>query len=329
MKEREKQILYTIINHYIKTGESVGSRTIEKKYDFGVSSATIRNVMADLEDMGLISKTHTSSGRVPTEEGYKIYIDELIDEKQNNLDDNIEYINIKNNQLSRIIKGINEMLAKLTKSTSIALEPGIEKHILKKVDIIPINLKKVFVVAITNLDIVKTAYVDLYNYTTEDVLKKASEHINECIDKNEYTLDNLRLFLERVGEIDDGFSSKNISNLYLSNESAMLLHSTDIMESIHFLEDKENIQIFLNSIVKDKKIIPYDVKVIFGKDLGIPALYNYVMMFSIYEYEGERGIISIIGPHRMDYRNNINLFNYINEVLKQSLNDPSMMKLLG
>ena len=78
MNEREQLILKAIIKHYLEFGESVGSRTLEKKYSIGVSSATIRNTMADLEDKGLIAKTHTSSGRIPTSEGYKLYVEELI-----------------------------------------------------------------------------------------------------------------------------------------------------------------------------------------------------------------------------------------------------------
>ena len=78
MNDREQLILKAIIKHYLEYGESVGSRTLEKKYSIGVSSATIRNTMADLEDKGLIIKTHTSSGRIPTSEAYKLYVDELI-----------------------------------------------------------------------------------------------------------------------------------------------------------------------------------------------------------------------------------------------------------
>ena len=78
MNDREQLILKAIIKHYLEFGESVGSRTLEKKYNIGVSSATIRNTMADLEDKGLIVKTHTSSGRIPTSEGYKLYVDELL-----------------------------------------------------------------------------------------------------------------------------------------------------------------------------------------------------------------------------------------------------------
>ena len=78
MNDREQLILNAIIKHYLEFGESVGSRTLEKKYDIGVSSATIRNTMADLEDKGLIVKIHTSSGRIPTSEAYKLYIDELV-----------------------------------------------------------------------------------------------------------------------------------------------------------------------------------------------------------------------------------------------------------
>lgn len=190
MNEREKQILYTIISHYIKTGESVGSRTIEKQYDFGISSATIRNAMADLEDKGLISKMHTSSGRIPTEDGYKIYIDNIMESINNEVGvkDIDSYVELKNRQVGLIVKNITEALAKLTKSTALSLEPSVEKHKLKKVELIYVNEKRAYVVAITDLNIVKSANINLFNYTSEDTLKNVNKYINEIIKKQKIIL---------------------------------------------------------------------------------------------------------------------------------------------
>lgn len=112
------------------------------------------------------------------------------------------------------------------------------------------------------------------------------------------------------------------------NESSMLLHSNNLISGIKYIENKENFKNILKNLVEDKNYEPYTINVLFGSNLGIEELSNYVLMFSIYEYEGERAIICIIGPHRMNYLENINIFSYMNEMLKQSLANTTMMKLI-
>ena len=229
MNEREKQILNTIINHYIKTGESVGSRTIEKKYDIGVSSATIRNAMADLEDKGLIYKMHTSSGRVPTEKGYRTYIDELMDdEKDDGYNDINSYIKLKSKQIGLILENITELLSKISKHTAVSLEPSVEKHKIKKIDMIHVNDRRAYVVAVTDLDIVKAANINLYNITSEKVLKEATRYVNNLIISNNYsyTLQDLKNFLEKVGELDTGFSEMILNSVYLMNLISYFIQMT-------------------------------------------------------------------------------------------------------
>lgn len=330
MNEREKQILYTIISHYIETGESVASRTIEKKYDIGVSSATIRNAMADLEDKGLICKMYTSSGRIPTEQGYKMYINDLMNELQNeNYNDINSYVKLKSKQIGLILENVTELLSKISNQMAISLEPSVENHKIKKLELIHVNDRRAYVVAITDLGIVKTANLNLYNITSEQVLKKASSYVNKLInsDNYSYNLQDLKNFLQNVGELDSGFSDKNDSRLCMSNETNLLLCSDNLMETIKFLDDKENLKQIFKGIVDDKKYDPYEVNIIFGKDLDIERLNNCVIIFSIYEVDGERGLIGIVGSQRMNYKENIQLMNYITDILKQAINSTVVLKL--
>lgn len=332
MNDREKLILYTIISHYIKTGESVGSRTIEKKYDIGVSSATIRNAMADLEDRGLISKMHTSSGRIPTNEGYRTYFDELIFNKKNNeyIDVN-SYAKLKNNHVERILENVTEVLGKFSNCMAISLEPSVEKHKIRKIEIIHIDDKRAYVVAITDVGIVKTSNLSLFNYTQEEVLKELTRYINNLIISNNYTytLQELKNFLETIGELENSFSSKEDAKLRTFNETSVFLYSNNISETINFIQDRDKLKEILKNIVKNEKYEPYDINILFGEDLQIEELKDYALMFSIYEYENERGLICLLGPSRMNYSENINLFNYINSILKSSLNNSNILKLLG
>lgn len=327
MNDREKQILYTIIAHYIKTGESVGSRTIEKKYDMGVSSATIRNAMADLEDLGLLSKTHTSSGRVPTIAGYKKYVDEIMNLKYDTgYNDQIKF---RNKHLGMILENIGETLSRLSGVTAISLEPSIDNHRLRKVQLISINSKKAYVVCISDLGMVKTANINLFNYTSDDILNKVTEFVNSYIVSTDYnyTLDDLKHFLEKVGELDEGLSEKNDAKLNILNKTSLLLHSDNLEDTVRFFEDDNNIKEIFKSFINNEKYIPYEINIIFGEDLEIPELKNYSLIFTIYEYENQRGVVGIIGPNRMDYKENINIFNYISVVLKCSLNSSKLLKI--
>jgi len=142
MNEREQLILKAIIKHYLEFGESVGSRTLEKKYSIGVSSATIRNTMADLEDKGLIAKTHTSSGRIPTSEGYKLYVEELIKIRDISTEAKakvVEAYNKKMNQIDMIFEETSRLLSKISKYAGVVLEPTIRQEGIRKVQLVHIN----------------------------------------------------------------------------------------------------------------------------------------------------------------------------------------------
>lgn len=330
MNEREKQILYTIISHYIKTGESVGSRTIEKKYDIGVSSATIRNAMADLEDKGFIYKMHTSSGRVPTEQGYKIYIDDLMDDIQNTSYNDINsYVKLKSKQIGLILENVTDLLSKISKQMAVSLEPSVENHKIRKLELIYINDRRAYVVAVTDLGIVKTANLNLYHITSESVLTKASSYVNKLIKSNNYSysLQDLVNFLQNVGELDSGFSDKNDSKLCVSNESNLLLYADNFIETIKFLDDRENLKKIFKNIAENTEYTPYEVNILFGKDLEIECLRNCVIIFSIYQVNDERGLIAIVGSQRMNYRENIQLMNYVTDILKQAISSTNILKL--
>lgn len=331
MNDREKQILYTIIAHYIKTGESVGSRTIEKKYDVGVSSATIRNTMADLEDKGLIEKVHTSSGRVPTRDGYKLYIDDIMtytsySEYSDCFDSISEF---KSKQLSSIVKTITELLAKSSNNTVITLEPSVEKNKLKKLEMVYVNENRVFVVAVTDSGVVRTANLLLKNYTTEYTIKELNQYINGIIKNNGYSLVELKQVLSNIGKLDDGFESENTTKLHIANETSLLLHIDNLETSLKFIEDKENFKNILKSIIDNDKFSPYEVNVIFGADLEIKELKNFSLVFTKFDYEGELGAICILGSTRMDYKENISKLQYANEILIKSLSYMQGIKLLG
>ena len=142
VSEREKLVLGAIIDFYLLSGETIGSRTLVKKYNIDLSSATIRNVMSDLEDMGFIAKTHTSSGRIPTDKGYRFYLEELLRIEKLSRDE-LNRINatyeFKVREIEAILKKTSTLVSKLTNCIGVVIEPTHRKEEIRKVELIHID----------------------------------------------------------------------------------------------------------------------------------------------------------------------------------------------
>ena len=180
--EREKLVLNAIVNYYLNFGDTIGSRTLVKKYGIDLSSATIRNVMADLEDMGFIAKTHTSSGRIPTDKGYKYYLDELLKieklTKQEKENIELSYEN-RVNELDMLLQHTSSLLSKLTTYAGIAMEPAVIIEKVKKVELVHIDDYMIISIIVLENRAVKTKKVILTNPITKDELAELTEEINE------------------------------------------------------------------------------------------------------------------------------------------------------
>jgi heat-inducible transcriptional repressor len=131
LDERKRKILNAVIKNYLETGEPVGSRTISKYTDLNLSSATIRNEMSDLEDMGYILQPHTSAGRIPSDKGYRFYVDDMLKEKQNEVSEIKEKLIEKADKLEVILESAAKMLATDTNYTSMVTKPQYKKHLVK------------------------------------------------------------------------------------------------------------------------------------------------------------------------------------------------------
>ena len=296
MNDREQLILKAIIKHYLEFGESVGSRTLEKKYSIGVSSATIRNTMADLEDKGLIAKTHTSSGRIPTSEGYKLYVEELIKIRDISTEAKakvVEAYNKKMNQIDMIFEETSRLLSKISKYAGVVLEPAIRQEGIKKEEVQNINM-------ILNDEINRSQ-----NFTLSDLekfLTNTDLFVPEDFQKNKM-LNEGKLFFEGG------------SNLIESNTSDVM----KIIDRVRFFNNPEDMkQIFLQ-FIQTNQFKDGEVNVIFGEDLDIAGLEDFSFVFSVYTMGDAKGIMGVIGPKRMKYSETVGLVEYVSEEVKQLL----------
>lgn len=329
LNERKKYILYYIINEYLNTSEPVGSRTIAKSSDLGISAATIRNEMSDLEEMGFLIKSHASSGRIPSEDAYKLYVQEsLNDFRKKYINDKKTSLKLRNNDLNinieELIGSAAEILSKVTDNVVIfSLERPTNIKIYH-VEILKISEFDYVLLTVLKSGEVNSNVFKMPNDLKNEDIKKINHLLNSLIKKND-TIENLK------AEFDSTINKSKFNKDLLNNVFRMIKSNymnlgniktniygltnifnlteynnlENIKEFISFINDKENIANLLNKNTNEY------VEVYVGTELGIPELEkNSVVLTNIYLNNYYIGRIGVIGPLRMDYKNTIStLYN--------------------
>ena len=182
LNERKRKILTTIINEYITTAEPIGSRHIAKHADLGLSSATIRNEMADLEEMGYLEQPHTSAGRIPSDKGYRFYVNELMggyEVTQQDMDLLAAAMTVKVHQFDKAIRQASMLLSKLTNYTAFLMTPEMKHGAIKTIELIPIDASSLLIVLVTNEGIMKNKRVIVSKGINAEFIPKISAILKE------------------------------------------------------------------------------------------------------------------------------------------------------
>ncbi|MGL4653625.1 MAG: heat-inducible transcriptional repressor HrcA [Cetobacterium sp.] len=323
VSDREKLVLSAIIDFYLLSGETIGSRALVKKYNIDLSSATIRNVMSDLEDMGFIVKTHTSSGRIPTDKGYKFYLEELlkIEKLSREEQDRINSVyEIKMRELDSVLKKTSTLLSKLTNYVGIVIEPTHKKDKIKKVELIHIDDYMAMAVIVMENKSVRTKKIFFDEHCTEDELAKLSKKINNEI-KNHLVESH------EIEKIIDFVYSEVEGKLFLENSSEIFRDKqvNDISDVLDIFSKRGKIKELFEEAIKSKPFKEGEVNVIFGEELAVKGLEDYSFVFSVYNMDNSPGIIGVMGPKRMSYSKTMGLIQHVtkevNKVIKEISNE--------
>ena len=328
MDERQKKLLKEIVESYINNVKPVGSQALCKK--FKLSSATIRNEMALLEKLGYIEKNHVSSGRVPSEKGYKYYVDYLMKPKELNGEEMLKLQTIFHNQqlqVSDAIAKCMEIIADITNYTSVVLGKSSSDNTLQQVNIIPLDNNQVIALVCTNKGIVENKKFNISENIFLDELVKTCDIINKMLigtpidqvsERLEFEIKpiiskTIRQY-EKVYEIFyDAFNdfTKNSANVFFSGKTNILKQPEyDNIEEIKRIVNKFEDE----SLVKKIEEASEGVNVYIGETEFDP---NVTIIKSKYNINGEEGTIAIIGPKRMEYDRVIGLLEYINKELNE------------
>ncbi|MBP5463449.1 MAG: heat-inducible transcription repressor HrcA [Lachnospiraceae bacterium] len=309
-------ILRAIIQNYLETGEPVGSRTISKYTDLNLSSATIRNEMSDLEEMGYIVQPHTSAGRIPTDKGYRLYVDMLMQDKQMELDNMKLELNAKSEKLDSILKEAAKVIAVNTNYASMITAPRYHKHRIKFLQLTQVDPESLLTVIILDGNIVKNNLIHTDEELTQETLLKLNLMLNTFLQGLDLQEINASV-IQRIRNESGGYSaliSDILDVIATSMESeeveAYTSGSTNIFKYPE-LNDSAKASTLLNALEEKKQLteLMYQegdsergIQVYIGDESPIEATKDCSVVTATYHLEdGVYGKIGIIGPRRMDY----------------------------
>ena len=344
LNEREKNILRYIIQQFILTASPVGSRNITKRYDLGISPATVRNIMSDLEESGFIDHPHTSAGRVPTDKGYRFYVDSLmniqiIDHDDKNFIDR-EFEN-KIDVKDELLKVASNILSKITRHIACVTYPRLESGTLEKLQLISLSSTRVLVVISIKGGLVKTITIEFNSEIKEQQIHTVQNLLNERLVGLSFK-EIRATFNERFSDIGD--DHKAIIRLFLnsadkvfkdtrSNENIFITGAKNVIQQPEFedpirfqsvvelIEDKD---IIVHILDKSEEINSDDVYISIGKENEDQKLIDYSLITKEYKIGDVSGHLGIIGPKRMEYSKVIAIVDYVAKMLTETLKNEIM-----
>lgn len=332
MEERQQKLLKEIVESYIKTVKPVGSKSLCRK--FSCSSATIRNEMAELEEMGLLEKNHVSSGRIPSEKGYRYYVENLMCPKELTGEDVLKLQTIFSNrdlELSDTIHKCVEIISEITNYTSVSLGKKSNFNTLQQVSIIPLNENKIVALVCTNQGFVQNRQFTIPSCVKMEELVKTSEIINKMLVGTPLDEVNERLEFEikpiiskRIEQYESvyhifmeafqNFATSVQDNIHLSGKYKLIEKPEyDDVEEIRKIASKFEDENLIKKIEETKEA--KGINIYIGEENEFDP--NVTVIKTTYHYHGEEGTIAIIGPKRMEYDRVVGLLSYINKNLNE------------
>ncbi|HBQ63865.1 MAG TPA: heat-inducible transcription repressor HrcA [Clostridiales bacterium] len=335
MNERKLNILRAVINDYIMTAEPIGSRTIARKHELGLSSATIRNEMADLEEMGYLAQPHTSAGRIPSVKGYRLYVDHLIRLTELTLEEVISIRNAISEQafeLNRLMRHVTSILSEATGYISIATIPKMNQNKIKAVQVLPVEPGKLLVVSVAEGGIVRNRLVRISVTPDPNFVQKVSRVLNSKIsglNMNEINLEVIRGIKEDIQVPDsmlmpildavyDCIGSIDSNEAYVDGTVNLLgypeFHDpVRVRELFRLLDEENNIQQLLNRDETNST----NVTISIGTENRLEqARDSTVVSTSCPMGDSMMSSIGIIGPTRMDYSRVISIMKLDRRLFK-------------
>ncbi|MFQ8602206.1 MAG: heat-inducible transcriptional repressor HrcA [Anaerovoracaceae bacterium] len=335
LSERKMKILQAIIADFIRTAEPVGSRTISKNYDFGISPATIRNEMSDLEDLGYLSHPHTSSGRVPSEKAYRLYVNELMKKKELTAEEKDAiasklYSNVT--ELENLVERAAHILSEITNLTAFALTPRKEEDTLKYINLLPVDEYTVVLMLVSESGKVSNTAVKLEKPTSEESLGILAKTMT---------------YNYRGKTLSEALTTDIIKNFKSDAESMAMFEKNIVPSFIKTLEDMLNVNLYMDGLTNIFSIPEYNdidrakmflemlnkkedlTKTLINRENGViitignenqdKSMQDCSLITATYHVDGKlMGKIGVIGPTRMRYGEVTSIVEYLTDNISEA-----------
>ena len=337
MDARKFRILQAIIDDYILTAIPVGSRTISKKYEMGLSSATIRNEMSDLEELGYLDQPHVSAGRIPSAKAYRLYVDKLMhaqalsDAERQKL---FSHMNTRTRQVETVIRRAARVLSDATQYTSLVLSPHMASLHIKHVQIVPVSDGVALLVIVTSAGIVKDAVIHIPQGLSADHLYAISRMLTEQL--ADQPLESVRqIFAEMIRDmganrkfladtmqvIEDRIAAQDQREVYVGGQANLLNYPeySDVKKAQNFLAVLES-QDTLRRVLGQGGDM--EIRIRIGPENELDALKDCSILTATYRMgDNSTGTLGIIGPTRMNYNRVVTVLDFMGRAISQLLSE--------
>jgi len=343
LDERKKKILQAVIRNYLETGEPVGSRTISKYTDLNLSSATIRNEMADLEEMGYIFQPHTSAGRIPSDKGYRLYVDAMLEERarqrevveMKEMEDMREMFQERQNKMEALLKQIARVLAQNTQYATMISAPQAKRSKLKFIQLSRVDAHQLLAVIVSEGNVIKNNILSVQEELDDETLLRLNILLNTHL--NGLSIDEINLGMisdmkqqagihsqlvsEVIDAVGEAIRAEEDLKIYTSGTNNIfrypeLADQQKASELINTFEEKQLLGELLQETQADGQ--ETGIQVYIGAETPVQSMKDCSVVTATYELGGGmKGTIGIVGPKRMDYDKVVNTLRTIQTQLDE------------
>jgi heat-inducible transcriptional repressor len=337
LNERTKKVLQAVIDSYIQTGSPIGSTLLAKTYNFSLSSATLRNIMAELEELGFLTHPHTSAGRVPTDKGYRYYIDSLIsfDQDTPEIREHMDQSPVmQGGDLHHIMEEASQFLAKLSHHTGVVVAPAEPEGTLRHIEFVRLRGNQVLIIFVTSTGTVLNKLVELDELISQHELNSFSSFLDDELEH--YPLSEVRQrLLERIREEKAGLM-RLLERTYQASqevrerdaEKVFIGGASQIFETPEFADVEKMRSLFRAfedkyKLIKllDKTAVAEGIKVFIGSENPFFDMQGCSLVVGSYQAGNVVGTLGVIGPVRMQYRQVIQVVDYTSRLLSRILDE--------
>ncbi|MDH3938921.1 MAG: heat-inducible transcriptional repressor HrcA, partial [candidate division Zixibacteria bacterium] len=316
LSEREKQVLYNLITHYIQSADPVGSRVIANRFTMGLSSATIRNTLQDLEELGLVEQPHTSAGRIPTDLGYRVYVDFLLKPDQLSAKEKLvirDAVLKEGRGVDAILGQTCKVLGDITRELGVSIAPRFDEGVLKRLQLVPISDERIMVIVVVKSGLARSVIIEIQAAISETSLRQVEAVLNERLCG--LTLGDIRRTItDRLADVAEGgrlvkllLDSKDRIWTDLDPDGIHVAGADHLLQQPEFADIakiSELMRVLENgSLISDflKEAHDSGLVIVIGQENKYADVINCSLVATSYRVGKVTGAIGIIGPTRMPY----------------------------